>query len=373
MNPICSMAAALMLSICTLDAQQPKPPTPAAVPGNGDMQPKPATVSTSKPGAKGFFPGVNIYAGEFTVKWGYFPPTESEFEYFKNKGFKLIRLPFRWEMIQPEVNGELNPELLKELDRCVGLANKFDMVLLLDVHNFGERPIHPQNTDKNAKLPLVGVDPTLPNSTFVDLWVKLANRYKDNERVWFGLMNEPHKSPPQTPKVVAETMQLTVKAIRKTGAKNKILIPGACWDAAWSWVKCGNAAAYDNFQDPGNNFAFEVHNYLDKDSSGTHTEAVPEGGKARLTEFTAWLKKHHWQGFLGEFGWDNNPANTQANVIGDEMLAYMDQNRDVWLGYAYWAAGRKWRPTYMYLLHPENLDNGAPVDKNQMQILIKHL
>ena len=50
----------------------------------------------------------------------------------------------------------------------------------------------------------------------------------------------------------------------------------------------------------------------------------------------------------------------------------MDQNRDVWIGFSYWAAG-PWWGHYMYSLEPEGLKDGKPVDRNQMSVIAKHL
>jgi endoglucanase len=167
-------------------------------------------------------------------------------------------------------------------------------------------------------------------------------------------------------------MQSAVNAIRATGAKNRILVPGTSWTGAHSWIKSGNGAAYADFKDPGDNFAFEVHQYLDKDNSGTHKEAVPGKGATSLVAFTGWARDHHFKAFLGEFGWDNNTANTQASTEGDALLNYMDQNKDVWIGYTYWAAGPWWN-NYMYSIEPTGLKEGAPVDRPQMSVLERHL
>jgi len=314
----------------------------------------------------GYFPGVNLSVAEFgkgaKLNKDYAYPSDEEITYFHGKGLKIVRIPFKWERIQPQVRGDLDATNLAELDRCVATATHLGMAVLIDPHNYGGRNVG----GKNA---LVGVDPQLPNDDFNDLWVKLANHYKDNPLVWFGLMNEPHK---QTAAQDAATMQSAVNAIRATGAQNRILVPGTSWTGAHSWIKSGNAAAFENFTDPANNFAFEVHQYLDKDSSGTHTEAVPGKGAKALVAFTDWAKAHHFKAFLGEAGWDGNPANTQASAEGDALLSYMDQNKDVWIGYTYWAAG-PWWGNYMYSVEPTGLKNGTPVDRTQMTVLEKHL
>ena len=98
-------------------------------------------------------------------------------------------------------------------------------------------------------------------------------------------------------------------------------------------------------------YVFDVHQYLDKDSSGTHAQVVsPTIGSERLRGFTAWCRKHHKRAFLGEFAAAANPAG-QAAV--DDMISYMEANADVWTGFAWWAAG-PWWGDYMYSLEPKD-------------------
>jgi endoglucanase len=344
------------LGLCQQAANSPSTPSASS--------PVPAPSAASY-NPTGYFPGVNLSVAEFgkgsVLNQNYTYPTDAEFEYFQKKGFKIIRMPFKWERIQPQPLGELSAPDLAQIDRCVTKASSLGLVVLLDIHNYAGRQVNGVNM-------LVGINPELGDKEFNDVWVKLANHYKDNPLVWFGLMNEPHK---QTAVMNAETMQTAVNAIRATGAKNRILVPGTSWTGGHSWIKSGNGAALANFKDPGDNFAFEIHQYLDKDSSGTHTEAVPGKGATSLVAFTEWAKQNHFKAFLGEFGWDGNPANLQANTEGDALLSYMDQNRDVWIGYTYWAAGPWWNK-YMYSVEPDGLKQGTPVDKNQLQVLQKH-
>jgi endoglucanase len=93
----------------------------------------------------------------------------------------------------------------------------------------------------------------------------------------------------------------------------------------------------NNITDPANNYAFEVHQYLDDNSSGQSGTCVSATiGSQRLVAFTAWLKRNNKKGFLGEFGGANNPT-CEAAIY--DMLNYMQANRDVWLGWTWWAAG----------------------------------
>jgi endoglucanase len=349
---------------------------PAALMAEGAVEPIPSipAPSTSAPPASaesyraaGYYPGVNLASAEFgkglELGRDFVYPREAEFAYFHGKGLKIVRVPFKWERLQPEPLGEFDAANLAEIDRCVKQANDLGMVILLDPHNYGGRK-------KDGKFRRLGVDPEITNEDFNDLWIRLAKRYQDRPLVWFGLMNEPNKI---SAEVNAKNMQSALNAIRATGARNLITVPGCSWTGAHSWIKSGNAAAYEGFTDPADNFVFEVHQYLDKDSSGTKPKAIAGAGSQRLLAFTAWAKEHHFRGFLGEVGWDQDTGNTVAQQEGEALLACMDANKDVWVGYTYWAAGPWWPKGYMFCLEPDDLKSGTPVDKPQMAIISQHL
>ena len=59
--------------------------------------------------------GVNLSGAEFnsrkkpgTLFKDYTYPAASDFSYFAGKGMNTIRLPFLWERVQPELNGQLD-------------------------------------------------------------------------------------------------------------------------------------------------------------------------------------------------------------------------------------------------------------------------
>src|SRR5262249_48168852 len=121
--------------------------------------------------------------------------------------------------------------------------------------------------------------------------------------------------------------------------------------------------------DPGSNFAFDVHQYLDSDGSGSHTNIVSETvGADRLVSFTGWLRQYNRKAFLGEFAVPNAIIGTNTGQIGDEaltnMLTLIQTNSDVWLGWTWWAAG-PWWGNYMFTL--EQAAGGA--DQPAMAVL----
>ncbi len=351
-------ADAVVAAPAASPAAAPAPAPPATAASSAAATPSP---SPYRP--VGYHPGVNLAVAEFgkgdELGKTYAYPGTAEFAYFHSKGMRVVRIPFLWERVQPVVRGDLRPADVAELDRCVAQANQLGLAVLLDVHNYGGRTVA-------GKHCFVGMDAELSGADFNDLWVRLAKRYQDRPLVWFGLMNEPHQHSAQ---LNAQLMQAAVDAIRATGARNLITVPGTAYTGAHSWISSGNAAAFETFKDPGDNVVFEVHQYLDQDHSGSHAEAVPGAGAKRLTAFTAWAKAHHVRALLGETGWSQQPAAMQE---GEAELAAMDHDRDVWLGFTYWAAG-PWWGTYMYSLEPEFPKGGAPVDKPQMSVVANHL
>lgn len=305
------------------------------------------------------FTGVNLSGGEFgdpkpgtksVYGRNYIYPSPAEMDYFRGKGVNIIRFPFHWADLQPALNRPLDPAVLGRIKEVVKEAGKRGQVVLLDPHDYARY---------DGKL--VG-SPDVPDTAFADFWGQVAAQFKDNPRVWFGLMNEPHDLPATQ---WLGSANAAIAAIRTAGASNLVLVPGTAWTGAHSWVSSGNAAAMLGVRDPANHFIFEVHQYLDADSSGMNSEAVSTTiGSERLREFTEWCRRHHRRGFLGEFGAADNPA---ALATTDDMLRYMEANRDVWVGYAWWAAG-PWWGEYMFTLEPKDGKN-----RPQMATLRPHL
>lgn len=304
------------------------------------------------------FAGTNLSGGEFgDVKPGKAPvygkdfvyPNQTEFDYFAAKGMNVIRLPFRWEVLQPTPKTPLVPVEEQRLKDVVAAATKKGLVVILDPHNYARY---------YGKV--IG-GPDVSDADFADFWGRLAGDFKGNPRVWFGLMNEPHDMP--TPQWF-DAANAAVAAIRKAGAKNLILVPGNGWSGAHSWVDSGNDLLLQ-IKDPAHHYAFEAHQYLDSDHSGSHPEAVSATvGSERLRAFTDWCRKNHQRAFLGEFG--VGASDTGKAAIGD-MLTYMENNRAVWIGYTWWSAG-PWWGNYMFTIEP---DKG--VDRPQMAYLQPHL
>ena len=302
--------------------------------------------------------GVNFAGAEFDPKnvpgvFGshYTYPTYSEIDYYAGKGMEVVRLPFLWERMQHIQLGPLDAAELGRLDDVVNYATGKGLKIEIEPHNYGY-----------GFGALIGSAQT-PDSSFADFWGKLGVHYKSHPDIIFGLMNEPHD---QSASAWLGSANAAIAAIRNAGATQEILVPGSYWDGAWSWTTTDNATVIGTgVQDPAHNFALEVHQYLDADSSGTHPGVVsPTIGVERLTAITQWAEAKGYRLFLGEVGVDTDPASLKAL---DNMLGYVKQHTDVWSGLTYWAGG-PWWGKYIFSIEPQN-----GVDKPQMGILTSHL
>jgi len=334
----------------------------------GELGAAPSAVSLSALTGPMPYRGVNLASAEFGVDpyglgslpgtYGstYVYPDAASSEYFLAKGMTTMRLPFRWERLQPTRRAALDATELRRMRTTVeGITNRGGVVLL-DPHNYAR-----------YGTAVIG-SAALPNSDFADFWSRLAQEFKTNPSVLFGLMNEPHHMPTEQ---WVSAANAAIAAIRATGATNLILVPGNGWTGGHSWTRGGygtaNGTALLAIQDPGNNYAFEVHQYFDATFGGSSSSCVSTNvGAAVLGDFTQWLRAHGKKGFLGEFA-----TGTSATCIADleGTLSYLDQNTDVYLGWTYWAAGPLWSASNWYSLEPTS--TGA--DKPQMDVLERHL
>ena len=89
--------------------------------------------------------------------------------------------------------------------------------------------------------------------------------------------------------------------------------------------------------DPINNTAFDIHEYLDVDFSGTHADCESLAS-TNLAPLTAWLKQYGFKAMITEFGAANG---TECASYVSDMLNYMADNEE-YIGWTAWAAGPIW-------------------------------
>jgi len=316
--------------------------SPSSVPGN-----LPALVGLNLSGAEF---GSKDLPGTFNKNYTY--PSTASIDYWFSKGFNSFRIPFKWERLQHKPYDNFNSDELNRLSKVINHIVDQGGWAILNPHNY-------------ARYYKQVIGDQVDVAAFAEFWSRLAKQFP-HERIIYGLMNEPNS---MSSELWRDNANAAIAAIRATGAENLILVPGNAWTGAHSWLAdwygTPNGTVMHKIKDPGNNFAFEVHQYLDKDSSGTNEECVSSTiGSQRLVKFTEWLRQHNHRGFLGEFA--GSTSETCKKAV-DDMLKYMGNNSDLWIGWSWWAGG-PWWGNYPFSIEPKN-----NVDDPRVKILQKHL
>jgi endoglucanase len=306
---------------------------------------------------EGFRRGVNLSGAEFTENVlpgthgvDYFYPTPESLDYYRDKGLTLIRLPFRWERLQPKAYGDLNGAERRRLDTVVMAAHQRGMQVILAP--FGSARYYGAVIGSSSA----------PTDAFADFWRRLAAHYRDNPGVWaYGLMNEPYDTEGHWP----DAAQAAVSAIRDVDAERLILVPGDHWSDAHLWME--NNADLD-VHDPVGNLMYEAHVYFDSDHSGRYDQSYDDEGAYewvgvdRVRPFIEWCESKGRRCFIGEYGVPGDDPRW-LTVLG-RFLAYLDEHA---IGGTYWAGGPWWGD------YPLSVEPRRGRDRPQMGVLVRHL
>jgi aryl-phospho-beta-D-glucosidase BglC (GH1 family) len=247
--------------------------------------------------------GVNLSGAEFGSVPGrygyeYIYPSQSDLSYYANIGVQIVRLPVRWERLQPTVGGALDTAEVGRLETFLDNAANTGVKVIIDLHNFG--------ADFGNKLGTSGAS----DADLADFWQKLSAAVGNKSAVaGYDLMNEPNNLGNATEWPAAA--QAAINAIRSVDTSHAIYIEGDNWASALNW-SANNANL--NLSDPANKLIYEAHLYFDKYSTGTYQGTYDSEGAtanmaaAELQDFSNWLTAHNAKGFIGEFAVpDNDP------------------------------------------------------------------
>lgn len=275
--------------------------------------------------------GVNTPGYEFTLyENGTFTnnphtPPAAQFPHFSAEGANLYRVPFAWQQMTPVLGGSINTSFLAQYNATVqaALDSSADAHVIIDLHNYARW---------NGKIIAQG-GPT--NTQFASVWSQLSKFYGANDRLIFGIMNEPHDLDIAA---WATSVQYVVNDIRAAGATNYLLIPGSNYTSA-QYFPTYSGPHLLNLTDPlggTGRLIFDVHKYLDSDNSGTHPDCVTNN-VAILETLVHWLEASgNRQALLSETGGGNTAS--CKTFLGQE-LAYVNSTYPTLVGYSIWAAG----------------------------------
>ncbi|KAG6000551.1 hypothetical protein E4U21_005347 [Claviceps maximensis] len=217
-------------------------------------------------------------------------------------------------------------------DKLVQACLSYGAYCIVDLHNFA----------RYNNLVIGQGGPT--NEVFAALWTKIATEYAKEDRIIFGIMNEPHDLDLQ---LWANSCQAAVTAIRKAGATSQIiLLPGTNFTNAETFVSSGSAEALARITNPDgstDNLMMDIHKYLDIDNSGSHIECTTNNVAAFQT-LSDWLRENKRLGLISETGASMHSSprtETQAQCMAKfcEQNEFIAKNEDVLVGFVGWAAG----------------------------------
>ncbi|KAL7650924.1 hypothetical protein ACMYSQ_010682 [Aspergillus niger] len=242
----------------------------------------------------------------------------------------IFRIPFLMERLTPDgLTSSFASTYLSDLKSTVEFVTNSGAYAVLDPHNYGR------------------FDGSIITSTsdFKTWWKNVATEFADNDKVIFDTNNEYHD---MEQSLVLDLNQAAINGIRAAGATTQyIFVEGNAYTGAWDWTTYNDNLS--GLTDSEDKIIYEMHQYLDSDSSGTSETCVSSTiGQERLEKATEWLKTNNKQGIVGEFA---GGVNSVCEEAVEGMLAYMSENSDVWVGASWWSAG-PWWGTYMYSLEP---------------------
>lgn len=286
--------------------------------------------------------GINLAGAEFgeTVPGvhgkDFIHPGPTDFDGVVELGLSVVRLPFLWERLEPRLDGHLDPDEWRRIEDAIDAAERRDLDIVLDLHNYARRRVP---ADGFAEARLIG-SAEVPIASFSRLWSEIARRTAARPHVTYGLMNEPYDMPADD---WLGIVNAAIAAIRAVPADNLVLVSGVAYSGADSWYEAGNTMLA-GIVDPASRFAFEVHQYLDLDASGSNPRALSGTvGSERIEAFQEWARARGLKAFLGEFGAGDDDVSLAALA---DLLAEMAANPDVWIGWSAWAAGPWWPDDY---------------------------
>ncbi len=192
----------------------------------------------------------------------YWYASQETMHYLKSKGTDIIRLPFRWERLQPRLGGALDGAELDYLKACVDRAGKAGIEVILSLQNYAGYWIERSRRPYKLKLGT----PDLREERLYGIWRKLSSNFKHNPAVVaYDLMNEPDNRGGMGDggfgsdvKAWEVYSQRCLDAVRGNGDGKLIMVGGMSGPRNWArthpskWIT-----------DPASNHMYSTHHYFD--------------------------------------------------------------------------------------------------------------
>ena len=322
--------------------------------------------------------------------YDYMYPRLEDLYYFKAKGARLIRLPFRAARFIEDIKNPVadydkeNKSDVAAMKAVVAEAERLGMWVFLDAHDYAERTID------GTQYKLGEGEYTIER--FAKMWGAIANEFKDYKNIWgYDLQNEPKV----TAQVLVEAYQAAIDEIRKVDTNAQIIVEGTNWASAYEWIYGDHAdKQYPGYstevqwsykenspwllaglKDPQNKIVFQAHGYFDKDNSGTYKSGFNEVDyRKRFMPFLEWCRTNNAKGLIGEFGVPYNGHSTGDERYMDILDGALQLFRDYGVNATYWCAGAMYEANSLTCQPDKSaLGNYLPSkEKSTMKVLEKY-
>jgi aryl-phospho-beta-D-glucosidase BglC (GH1 family) len=177
----------------------------------------------------------------------------------------LIRLPFRWERVQPALGGPLDPAELDRLTAAITRIATAGMVAVPSAFNYGAYWLHDPSCDCGRRTP-IGSD-AVTTDHFVDFWTRLSGALADDPAVVaYGIMGEPVAM--SGPEQWENASQRVVDALRAGGDETLVMVPGYLWSGVHAFAVQHPGGPW--IDDPAGAVRYEAHHYWDSTYAGDY-------------------------------------------------------------------------------------------------------
>lgn len=295
-------------------------------------------------------------------------PLQGDFTWLAAKGFTHVRIPYLWNRVQPTLGSALTTSVTSfaNLVQCVTWARASGLKIILDMHNYGKRPIAATGTSY-----YFGTD-SIPEYYLVDFYDKLSAYFGDVPDIFYELQNEPDRL--LTSEFMYKLMNGCIGVIRKNGCRTTV-IANTLGPNAYLFKRYTNKQALENFgklKDPLDNVVYCAHQYLDSGYGGSAATCVV-GANVAVDDFIKYASDNGLKVIFTEFAFGDPTvaSNAQCGIEGPALLEKMNAEPSV--GWLAWGCGSRWTTSYAFRMIPVAGNDPTNADTGYVTTLIRYI
>jgi hypothetical protein len=193
--------------------------------------------------------------------------------HYAANGITWLRLPIRWERLQPTLGGILDEEVASAYGATLDAARSAGLDVVIDLHNYGA--YYEERDGTGVRLALGG---ELGEGDLADVWRRIVERWGTHPAVaGWGIMNEPVDLGDDGLAVWESASHAAVDAIRATGDRTEVLVGGYELSNVHSWPH-----ERPWIDDPAGRVRYEAHHHWDQHHGASYEASY--GEEVRLAD-----------------------------------------------------------------------------------------